>query len=122
MKHPGSYEAIKTRTRDLFRQIGIESGSWKFCIFLMVFEKLKPHAQLYLASVAKINHNFTCRQNTTQTAENTNYRHTRNTPHIRIMSRTIIKVIILYKFFKAPTQRLGLYTMGKVIVSVVEMR
>lgn len=122
MRHPGSYEAIETRTRDLFRQIGIESGSWKFCIFLMVFEKLKPHAQLYLASVANINHNFTCRQNTTPTAENTNYRHTRNTPHIRIMSRTIIKVIILYKFFKAPTQRLGLYTMGKVIVSVVEMR
>lgn len=52
---------------------------------------------------------FTCRQNTTPTAENTNYRHTRNTPHIRIMSRTIIKVIILYKFFKAPTQRLGFF-------------
>ena len=58
MKHPGSYEAIKMRTRDLFRQIGVESGSWKFCIFLMVFEKLKPHAQLYKSSVANINHNF----------------------------------------------------------------
>lgn len=123
MKHPGSYEAIKTRSRDLFRQIGIESGSWKFCIFFQLYLK-----NLYLTHSC-ISHLlqtsiiiFTCRQNTTPTAENTNYRHTRNTPHIRIMSRTIIKVIILYKFFKAPTQRLGLYTMGKVIVSVVEMR
>lgn len=122
MKHPGSYEAIKMRTRDLFRQIGIENGSWKFCIFLMVLKNLNlTHSCIsHLLQTSIII--FTCRQNTTPTAENTNYRHTRNTPHIRIMSRTIIKVIILYKFFKAPTQRLGLYTMGKVIVSVVEMR
>ena len=107
MKHPGSYEAIKMRTRDLFRQIGIENGSWKFCIFLMVLKNLNlTHSCIsHLLQTSIII--FTCRQNTTPTAENTNYRHTRNTPHIRIMSRTIIKVIILYKFLQGTDSTLG---------------
>ena len=122
MKHPGSYEAIKT----LSRFVSTDWNRERILEILYFFQLYLKNLYLTHSCISHLLQTsiiiFTCRQNTTPTAENTNYRHTRNTPHIRIMSRTIIKVIILYKFFKAPTQRLGLYTMGKVIVSVVEMR